>query len=80
VDAAKMTTIKRADGTSQLAYAGHALYYYAPDKSAGQTTGQGSNSFGAKWWELNPAGQAITTASGSSSSTAPSPAGSGIGY
>jgi predicted lipoprotein with Yx(FWY)xxD motif len=61
VDAAKITTIKRTDGTSQLAYAGHALYYYAPDRSAGQTTGQGSDSFGAKWWELNPAGQAITT-------------------
>jgi predicted lipoprotein with Yx(FWY)xxD motif len=91
VDASKISTIKRTDGSSQLAYAGHALYYFAPDKSAGQTTGQGNNGFGAKWWEVNPAGQAITTAGGSSStapSTAPSssvpssrvPSPSGTGY
>lgn len=76
VDATKLTTIQRSDGTSQIAYAGHALYYYAPDKSAGQTTGQGSDSFGAKWWEVSPAGQAITSANGTSGGSAPgSPAG-----
>jgi predicted lipoprotein with Yx(FWY)xxD motif len=79
VDAAKLSTINRSDGTSQLAYAGHALYYFAADKSAGQTSGQGSDDFGAKWWEVNASGQAITTVGGSSS-TAPSPAGGGTGY
>jgi predicted lipoprotein with Yx(FWY)xxD motif len=75
VDAAKITTIHRGDGTSQLAYAGHALYYFAPDKSAGQTTGQGNNGFGAKWWEVSPSGRAITSGAGSSSTT-----GGGTGY
>jgi predicted lipoprotein with Yx(FWY)xxD motif len=79
VDAAKLTTIKRSDGTSQLAYAGHALYYFAADKSAGQTSGQGSDGFGAKWWEVNASGQAITTVGGSSP-TEPSPSGAGTGY
>ena len=84
VDASKLSIIKRSDGSSQLAYAGHALYYFAADKPAGQASGQGSDTFGAKWWEVNPSGQAITSASGSSSggssSSTPSAAGSGIGY
>lgn len=60
--AAQLTTIKRPDGTTQLAYAGHPLYYYAPDSTVGDTKGQGSNSFGARWWELSSTGQPITTA------------------
>jgi predicted lipoprotein with Yx(FWY)xxD motif len=71
IDATKLSTIMRADGTKQLAYGGHALYYFAADKAPGQTTGQGSDSFGAKWWEVSPAGQAITSTSGSTA-TAPS--------
>ena len=50
----------RADGTKQVTYKGHPLYYYIGDSAAGQTNGQGSNSFGAKWWLLTPAGAAIT--------------------
>ena len=42
VSAAKLTTIKGAGGGTQLAYAGHPLYYFASDTSAGQVTGQGS--------------------------------------
>ena len=88
VSAAKLTTIKGAGGGSQLAYAGHPLYYFASDTSAGQVTGQGSDSFGAKWWEVDAAGKAVTTsvaASGGASATpaASSSAGSnggGSGY
>src|SRR5438105_39379 len=62
-------TITRSDGTKQVTYNGHPLYYYAADTSAGQITGQGSNSFGAKWWLVAPSGAAITkSASGGSSS------------
>jgi hypothetical protein len=65
-------TTKRSDGASQVTYKGHPLYYYITDKSAGQVTGQGSNSFGAKWWLVAPSGASITkmasSASGSSSS------------
>jgi predicted lipoprotein with Yx(FWY)xxD motif len=56
-------TITRSDGTKQVTYDGHALYYFAGDSSAGQTNGQGVDGFGAKWWLVAPSGSIITTAS-----------------
>jgi predicted lipoprotein with Yx(FWY)xxD motif len=70
--ASDLTTITRADGSKQAAYDGHALYYFAGDTSAGQTNGQGSNGFGAKWWLVTPTGSAITA-----TTTATKPAGGG---
>jgi predicted lipoprotein with Yx(FWY)xxD motif len=70
--ASDISTITRSDGTKQVTYDGHPLYYFAGDSSAGQTTGQGSDGFGAKWWLVAPTGAQITSAdtlsSGSSSS------------
>jgi predicted lipoprotein with Yx(FWY)xxD motif len=67
---ADLGTITRSDGTKQVTYKGHPLYYYVTDTSAGQTTGQGSNNFGAKWWLVAPSGAAITkSVSGGSSSS-----------
>jgi predicted lipoprotein with Yx(FWY)xxD motif len=63
VQASGLSTITRADGSKQVAYDGHALYYFVDDKSPGQTNGQGSDSFGAKWWLVAPAGTAITSSS-----------------
>jgi hypothetical protein len=66
---------KRSDGAEQVTYNGHPLYTYISDGSAGQVTGQGSDSFGAKWWLVAPSGASITkslSASGSSSSSASS--------
>lgn len=74
VATAKVTTVARGDGTTQLVYAGHPLYYYAADSAAGDTHGQGSDSFGAKWWEVAADGQAITGA-GAASQSAPAPGG-----
>jgi predicted lipoprotein with Yx(FWY)xxD motif len=73
---ADLGTITRSDGTKQVTYSGHPLYYFAGDSGPGQTNGQGSDSFGAKWWLVTPAGAKITAAdtaasTGSSSSTAP---------
>ena len=73
---ADLGTITRSDGSKQVTYDGHALYYFAGDSGPGQTHGQGSDSFGAKWWLVAPAGTKITVAdaaagAGSSSSTAP---------
>ena len=68
--AADLGTITRSDGTKQVTYKGHPLYYYVTDTSAGQTTGQGSNNFGAKWWVVAPSGAAIT-GSGSTASASP---------
>lgn len=52
--AGDLSTITRADGTKQLTYKGHPLYYYVSDQQSGETTGQGVNSFGAPWYVLNP--------------------------
>lgn len=41
LDASSFGTITRTDGTKQVTYEGWPLYTYAPDSSAGQTTGQG---------------------------------------
>jgi predicted lipoprotein with Yx(FWY)xxD motif len=57
---ADLGTTTRSDGTKQVTYKNHPLYYYAPDASAGQTTGQGSDQFGAKWWLVAPSGSQIT--------------------
>ncbi len=59
VAAAKVTTIKGADGKPQLAYAGHPLYYYAGDTKAGATGGQGLDQFGAPWYVVTPNGTKI---------------------
>ena len=64
--ASDLGTITRSDGTKQVTYDGHALYYFAGDSSAGQTNGQGVDGFGAKWWLVAPTGSIITTASGGS--------------
>jgi len=59
VKASLLGTIKRADGTREVTYAGHPLYTFAGDSQAGQTTGQGSTGFGAPWWVVTPAGKAL---------------------
>ncbi len=57
--AANLGTTTRSDGTKQVTYRGHPLYYYVSDSQAGETTGQGVNSFGAPWWVLSPAGSEV---------------------
>ena len=66
--ASDLGAITRSDGTKQVTYDGHPLYYYAGDSSAGQTNGQGSDGFGAKWWLVSPTGAQITSADKASSS------------
>lgn len=61
--ASDLGTFTRSDGTTQVTYHGHPLYYYAGDSSAGMTSGQGNNGFGAKWWLVAPSGASITAAS-----------------
>jgi predicted lipoprotein with Yx(FWY)xxD motif len=61
VAAGDLGTTMRSDGSEEVTYKGHPLYYFVADKSAGQTKGQGSNSFGAKWWLVAPSGSAITS-------------------
>jgi predicted lipoprotein with Yx(FWY)xxD motif len=65
--ATDLGTTTRSDGTMQVTYKAHPLYYYEGDSAPGDVTGQGSNSFNAKWWLVAPSGAAITTTSGASS-------------
>jgi predicted lipoprotein with Yx(FWY)xxD motif len=57
--AAKLGSIKRADGKTEVTYAGHPLYTYAGDSKPGQTSGQGLDDFGAEWYVLAPSGRQI---------------------
>jgi predicted lipoprotein with Yx(FWY)xxD motif len=56
---ADLGTTTRSDGTKQVTYKGHPLYYYVSDQSSGDTTGQGVNSFGAPWYVLTPQGEKV---------------------
>jgi len=57
--AADLGTITRSDGTKQVTYKGHPLYYYVGDPNSGDTSGQGINSFGAPWYVLTPSGSEV---------------------
>jgi predicted lipoprotein with Yx(FWY)xxD motif len=59
VTAAMLGTSKRGDGTTQVTYAGHPLYYYVGDGSAGDTNGQGVDAYGAEWYVLGPNGDKV---------------------
>jgi predicted lipoprotein with Yx(FWY)xxD motif len=59
VRASLLGTTRRKDGTLEVTYNGHPLYYFVTDRKPGQTTGQGVNQFGAPWWVLSPAGKEI---------------------
>ena len=74
--AADLATISRSDGTKQVTYAGHPLYYFSGDKAAGQINGEGSTAFGASWYVVSPTGQQITSLSGVSTPSG----GGGGGY
>ena len=58
--ASLLATAKRSDGAEQVTYSQHPLYLFAGDSASGQTTGQGSIGFGARWYVLSPGGGQIT--------------------
>jgi predicted lipoprotein with Yx(FWY)xxD motif len=60
-------TITRDDGSTQVTIADHPLYYYAPDKAAGDTNGQGKNDV---WFAVTPTGEAVSAAGASPSASA----------
>jgi predicted lipoprotein with Yx(FWY)xxD motif len=59
--ASMLGTSTRGDGTVQVTYAGHPLYFFASDSAAGDMNGQGVDAFGAKWYVLGPNGKQITS-------------------
>jgi predicted lipoprotein with Yx(FWY)xxD motif len=52
-------TVKRADGTVQVTYAGHPLYYFVSDTKPGDISGEGSQAFGGGWDLVSPAGKKV---------------------
>jgi predicted lipoprotein with Yx(FWY)xxD motif len=79
--ASGLSTITRSDGTKQVTYDGHPLYYFQGDTGPGTDKGQGLDNFGAKWWLVAPTGSSITTAvTISGSGSAPASTSGGGGY
>jgi len=60
---ALLGTSLRRDGTSQITYNGWPLYLWPADRAPGQATGQALTNAGGLWYVLDPAGNAIHTAS-----------------
>ncbi len=89
-EAAKLGTIKRTEGTTQVTYNGHPLYTYTADMSPGETNGNGIISFGGSWHALSPSGSEAKSSAtpggeATESTTAPGSGGSsggggGYGY
>jgi predicted lipoprotein with Yx(FWY)xxD motif len=65
--ASMLGTSPRTDGTTQVTYNGHPLYYFKGDKAAGDTSGQGKEGI---WFVMSPAGTQI----GAPASSAPASA------
>jgi predicted lipoprotein with Yx(FWY)xxD motif len=72
LDASKLSTIMRSDGTSQAAYNGHPIYTFVGDKAPGQVTGDGLDGT----WHVLLATGAPAAAAAPASSPASAPASS----
>jgi len=59
VNASLLGTTQRKDGSVEVVYNGHPLYYFSGDKQPGDITGQDLNSFGALWYVLSPDGAKV---------------------
>jgi predicted lipoprotein with Yx(FWY)xxD motif len=57
--AGKLGTTQRDDGTTQVTYAGHPLYYY--DEPPGAVTCHNVDEFGGLWVAVQPNGQAVSS-------------------
>jgi predicted lipoprotein with Yx(FWY)xxD motif len=56
---ADLGTTMRADGTNQVTYNGHPLYFFEKDEDSGDAYGQGSKAFGAGWYVMKANGSKI---------------------
>lgn len=54
-----LSTIKRQDGSMQVTYHGHPLYYFVADSGPGMASGENIDAFGAKWEVIDAAGVAV---------------------
>ena len=54
-----LRTAKRRDGSLQVVFAGHPLYFFSGDTRAGQTRGEGIEHFGGTWDAVGASGKKI---------------------
>jgi len=59
VKGSKLGTTRRSNGKTQVVYNRHPLYRFVGDTKPGNTSGQGLNAFGARWFVVSPAGNQI---------------------
>ncbi|MET4639548.1 hypothetical protein [Mycetocola sp. 2940] len=55
VEAPSVGNIQRPDGSEQVTFNGHPVYYYSGDTSPGQSNGNGRSEFGGAWSAQPPA-------------------------
>jgi predicted lipoprotein with Yx(FWY)xxD motif len=56
---ADLGTTTRSDGTTQVTYKGHPLYFFIKDKDDEDAYGQNAHAFGADWYVLSPSGSKV---------------------
>jgi predicted lipoprotein with Yx(FWY)xxD motif len=75
--AAKLGTIRRPGGQTQVTYNGLPLYRYSADKKSGQVHGEG---VGGVWFAVSSAGKIVKQAPAASSTTTTTTSSGGYGY
>ncbi len=61
LDSSLVTTLRRPDGSTQIAYGGHPLYTYNLDVTPGMVTGQAIDQDGGLWYVVDARGKQITS-------------------
>ena len=59
VNVSLLGTTRRSDGTTEVTYGGHPLYYVVTDHNPGDATGQDVSNFGAAWYVVGSNGNKI---------------------
>jgi predicted lipoprotein with Yx(FWY)xxD motif len=59
VNAQLLGTTRRMNGTLQVTYKGHPLYFFTGDKKPGSMHGENINAFGGHWYAVSTKGAAI---------------------
>jgi predicted lipoprotein with Yx(FWY)xxD motif len=71
VDGAMIATTTRSDGSTQVTYAGHPLYYFANDTGPGTTLGQNVSDDWGRWHLVRPNGELVSVSAMGGTSTTP---------
>ena len=59
IDAELVGAVARSDGTTQVTYQGHPLYYFVGDEEPGEVNCQAIENFGGTWYVIAPDGGVV---------------------